>query len=124
MPYIESPDLRRSKLEPDPSEDSDKVEVTSDTDEEEEQMSQSLSFGIPIPTIEHLPTVPEEEGTTPKQEHMSTTYANILTGTLAVTTLEPTEPADVAYLSIATALATTTLETIETTTTSYITPSS
>src|SRR5260221_14257283 len=53
---------------------------------------------------------------------MSTTYANIVAGTLAATPLEPTEPTDAAYLSIATALATTTLESPETATTSYITP--
>src|SRR5260221_3440106 len=54
---------------------------------------------------------------------MSTTIANIRAGPLAATAWEPTEPADEAYLSIATALATTTLEAAETATASYITPS-
>ena len=93
-PYIESPDLKRLKLERDPSEDSDEAEVDSENDdisEVDEQKALSLTFGIPIPIQEQLPSI-TEESTTPKQECMTTktsTYAETLSAALAATTLEP-----------------------------------
>ena len=95
-PYIESLDLKRLKLERDPSEDSDEAKVDSDNDdpsEAEEQKVLSLTFRIPIPIQEQLPSI-AEESTTPKQEYMTThtaTYAESLTAALAATTLEPSQ---------------------------------